>query len=62
MTAQAPPQEDHTRVVFGSLVLAGITFALSQTVVSPALPELQRAYHADAASAAWIFTGYLLAA
>jgi EmrB/QacA subfamily drug resistance transporter len=31
-------------------------------VVSPALPELQRAYHSDAASAAWILTGYLLAA
>jgi EmrB/QacA subfamily drug resistance transporter len=56
------PHEDHTRVVFLSLVLAGMAFALSQTVVSPALPELQRAYHADAASAAWILTGYLLAA
>jgi EmrB/QacA subfamily drug resistance transporter len=49
-------------VVFLSLVLAGMAFALSQTVVSPALPELQRAYHADAASAAWIFTGYLFSA
>ncbi len=56
------PHEDHTRVVFLSLLLAGMAFALSQTVVAPALPELQRAYHADAASAAWIFTGYLLAA
>src|SRR3954462_4956117 len=55
-------REDHTRVVFLSLVLAGMAFALSQTVVSPALPEIQRAYHADAASAAWILTGYLLAA
>jgi EmrB/QacA subfamily drug resistance transporter len=56
------PHEDHTRVVFLSLVLAGMAFALSQTVVAPALPELQRAYHADASSAAWILTGYLLAA
>jgi len=54
--------EDHTRVVFFSLLLAGMAFALSQTVVSPALPEIQHQYGADAASAAWILTGYLLAA
>jgi len=55
-------QADHTRVIFFSLLLAGMAFALSQTVVSPALPEIQREYGADAASAAWILTGYLLAA
>jgi EmrB/QacA subfamily drug resistance transporter len=54
--------EDHTRVVFISLLLAGMAFALSQTVVSPALPEIQRGFGADAAAAAWILTGYLLAA
>jgi EmrB/QacA subfamily drug resistance transporter len=58
----APPAQAHTRVVFLSLVLAGMAFALSQTVVSPALPALQHAYHANAASIAWILTGYLLAA
>ncbi|WP_037495835.1 MFS transporter [Solirubrobacter soli] len=56
------PRTDHTRVVFISLLLAGMAFALSQTVVSPALPEIQREYGADPASAAWILTGYLLAA
>src|SRR4029079_6416778 len=56
------PRTDHTRVVFISLLLAGMAFALSQTVVSPALPEIQRQYGADPASAAWILTGYLLAA
>jgi EmrB/QacA subfamily drug resistance transporter len=55
-------REDHTRVVFLSLLLAGMAFALSQTVVSPALPEIQREFHTDAASVAWILTGYLLAA
>jgi EmrB/QacA subfamily drug resistance transporter len=48
--------------VFSSLLLAGLAFALSQTVVSPALPELQRQFGADPASIAWILTGYLLAA
>src|SRR4051795_13097826 len=58
----AAAREDHTKVVFLSLVLAGMAFALSQTVVSPALPEIQHRYGADPASAAWILTGYLLAA
>ena len=62
MTARRRHRKTTRASSSGALVLAGITFALSQTVVSPALPELQRAYHADAASAAWIFTGYLLAA
>lgn len=57
-----PPSEDHTRVVYLSLLLACLVYALSQTVVTPALPEIQRTYHADAASAAWILTGYLLSA
>src|ERR1700759_5534816 len=43
-------REDHTRVVFTSLVLAGLAFSLSQTVVSPALPELQRSMHSAAGS------------
>src|SRR3954465_296158 len=55
-------REDHTRVVFLSLLLAGMAFALSQTVVSPALPEIQREFGAAPSSAAWILTGYLLAA
>src|SRR3954447_13270033 len=60
--AMAAEREDHTRVVFLSLVLAGMAFALSQTVVSPALPEIQHKFHSSPASAAWILTGYLLAA
>ena len=56
------PRTDHTRVVFISLLLAGMAFALSQTVVSPALPEIQREFGTDPASVAWILTGYLLAA
>jgi EmrB/QacA subfamily drug resistance transporter len=58
----AAAREDHTKVVFLSLVLAGMAFALSQTVVSPALPEIQHKFNADPSSAAWILTGYLLAA
>jgi EmrB/QacA subfamily drug resistance transporter len=62
VASPSPPQHDHTRAVFIALVLAGMAFALSQTVVAPALPELQRSNHATASSIAWILTGYLLAA
>jgi EmrB/QacA subfamily drug resistance transporter len=53
---------DHTRAIFIALVLAGMAYALSQTVVSPALPELEREFNANATSIAWVLTGYLLAA
>jgi EmrB/QacA subfamily drug resistance transporter len=56
------PEHDHTRAVFIALVLAGMAYALSQTVVSPALPELERSFDANASSIAWVLTGYLLAA
>ncbi len=56
------PETDHTRAVFVALVLAGMAYALSQTVVAPALPELEKEFNADASSIAWVLTGYLLAA
>src|ERR1700754_4701325 len=63
LTLAAPePEHDHTRAVFIALVLAGMAYALSQTVVSPALPELERSFDANASSIAWVLTGYLLAA
>jgi EmrB/QacA subfamily drug resistance transporter len=55
-------EHDHTRAVFIALVLAGMAYALSQTVVAPALPELEKEFNADASSIAWVLTGYLLAA
>jgi len=55
-------EQDHTRAVFIALLLAGMAYALSQTVVAPALPELEREFSADASSIAWVLTGYLLAA
>jgi EmrB/QacA subfamily drug resistance transporter len=55
-------EQDHTRAVFIALVLAGMAYALSQTVVAPALPELEKEFNADASSIAWVLTGYLLAA
>ncbi len=55
-------ETDHTRAVFVALLIAGMAYALSQTVVAPALPELEKEFSANASSIAWVLTGYLLAA
>ena len=50
-----------TQVLF-VLLLAGVSFALSQTLVIPALPHISREYSTDAASASWVLTAFLLSA
>ena len=44
------------------LLLAGISFALSQTLVVPALPRISREFSAGASSTSWVLTGFLLSA
>jgi EmrB/QacA subfamily drug resistance transporter len=44
------------------LLLAGVSFALSQTLVIPALPEIASSTHASPAAASWILSGFLLSA
>src|SRR3954470_20883957 len=46
------------------LILAGATtaFALAQTMVVPALPEIQQRFHATTAAATWVLTAFLLTA
>ena len=44
------------------LALAGASYALLQSAVAPALPEIQADLHASATSTAWLLTGYLLSA
>jgi EmrB/QacA subfamily drug resistance transporter len=39
-----------------------IAFALSQTLVVPALPSLAREYDASASAVSWVLTGYLVSA
>ena len=47
-------------VVLGVLTFAGISYALQQTMVLPALPALQHDFHTTTAWATWIFTAFLL--
>src|SRR4051794_27366535 len=56
------PRRQHYGLTFAALALAGLTFALLQSLVAPALPEIQRDLHTSAAAAAWVLTAYLLSA
>src|SRR4051794_2037540 len=57
-----PSHRQHYALTFAALALAGLTFALLQSLVAPALPEIQRDLHTSATSVAWVLTAYLLSA
>jgi len=56
------PQRQHYGLTFAALALAAATFAVLQSLVAPALPEIQRDLHASATAVTWVLTGYLLSA
>src|SRR5918911_4848474 len=58
--ADAPRQ--HYNVTLAVLAIAAVSFALLQSLVAPALPDIQRALHVSAASVGWLLTAYLLSA
>jgi EmrB/QacA subfamily drug resistance transporter len=48
--------------VLGALLLASLAFALSQTMVTPALPHITAEFNTTSSTSTWILTGYLLSA
>src|SRR5918994_268728 len=66
MSDQAPASPTqrvkHPGEVLVVLLLAGVSFALSQTLVIPALPEIAQNVQASPAAASWILSGFLLSA
>lgn len=52
----------HPNVTFAVLALAGTSYSLLQSLVAPALPDLQHALHTSESSVSWILTSYLLSA
>jgi len=52
----------HYNLTFVILTLAGIAFALLQSLVAPALRTIQEDLHTSTTAVAWVFTGYLLSA
>ena len=59
MVAADLPRQSY-RVTLALLTVAGISFAVMQTLVVPALPFFQREFDTSAAWVTWIATGFLL--
>jgi EmrB/QacA subfamily drug resistance transporter len=49
-------------VTFALLALVGVSYALLQSLVAPALPDMQRALHTSVNGVSWVLTAYLLSA
>jgi hypothetical protein len=65
--ALATPREGvrhrpHYNVTFALLAGAAISYALLQSLVAPALPDIQHALHTSVNSVSWVLTAYLLSA
>jgi EmrB/QacA subfamily drug resistance transporter len=60
MTAAEHGARQHYGVTLALLTVAGISFAVMQTLVVPALPFFQREFDTTASWATWIATGFLL--
>src|SRR5947209_19312676 len=52
----------HYNVTFALLALAAISYALLQSLVAPALPDIQHSLHTSVSSVSWVLTAYLLSA
>ena len=50
------------RIILAVLSLGGIAYALLQSLVVPALPEIQRSLHTSESAVGWILTAFLLSA
>ena len=61
MTQPAAERQNYN-FTLAILIFAGISIALQQTMVVPALPELQREFDTTTAWATWLLTGFLLSA
>ena len=60
MTAADHAPRQHYGVTLALLTVAGVSFAVMQTLVVPALPFFQREFDTTASWATWIATGFLL--
>ena len=62
MSAGTTVPVKHPVGVLVVLLMAGVSFALSQTLVIPALPDIAANVDASPAAASWILSGFLLSA
>ena len=52
----------HYNATFALLAIAAIGYALLQSLVAPALPDIQHALHTSVNGVSWVLTAYLLSA
>jgi EmrB/QacA subfamily drug resistance transporter len=57
---EAAGERQHYNITLAALTIAGIAYALQQTMVVPALPALQRDLHTSTTWVTWLLTGFLL--
>src|SRR4051794_7870649 len=62
MTATEPATRQHYEVTFALLAAAAVSYALLQSLVAPALPDIQHALHTSVNGVSWVLTAYLLSA
>ena len=60
--SHAEPGRQHYNVTFALLAAAAISYALLQSLVAPALPDIQHALHTSVNAVSWVLTAYLLSA
>lgn len=59
---QASSERRTPKVTLAALALGGVAFALLQSLVAPALPDIQKELDTTPSAVAWVLTGYLLSA
>jgi len=52
----------HHAVTFGVLATAALAFSLLQSLIIPAIPQLEHTLHTTESGASWLLTAYLLSA
>lgn len=62
MMSHADPSRQHFKVTLSVLAVGGVAYALLQSLVAPALPEIQHALGTTEATVSWVLTAYLLSA
>jgi EmrB/QacA subfamily drug resistance transporter len=56
------PIRQHYNLTLLVLATSALAYALAQTMVAPALPDIQRTLHTSTTSVTWVLTAYLLTA
>ena len=56
------PQRQHYRVTFAVLSVGALSYSLLQSLIIPAIPDIQASLHASATAVSWLLTAFLLTA